>query len=165
MTDSVREKLMTDLHIIVQLKISHEAQLNFLSFHLPPKGIPPPGKFPPAPCWNCLIMFCSPPMPPICWRTRGSIILATCWFSLAIWAGLTFLLISPPVYVCGGEGGGGVLRERGEYESIHVHVHMHCTCTWGTWIASFIFNLQQENFHVDQVFIKPPQTNHMNSFP
>ena len=69
---------------------------HIVGFYLPPKGNPPPGKFPPAPCWNCLIMFWSPPMPPICWRTRGSIILATCWLSLAIWAGFTFLLMSPP---------------------------------------------------------------------
>lgn len=33
---------------------------------------------------------------PMWWRTLGSIIFAICWFSLAIWDGLTFFDMSPP---------------------------------------------------------------------
>ena len=36
------------------------------------------------------------PNVPICCNTRGSIILAICWFSFAIWEGFTFLFRSPP---------------------------------------------------------------------
>lgn len=52
---------------------------------------------PAAPCWNCLIIDWSPAMPPMWWRTRGSIILAICWFNFAICDWLTFLDISPPL--------------------------------------------------------------------
>lgn len=48
--------------------------------HLPPIKL----FIPLEPCCSWRIMLLSPDIPPICWSIRGSIILAICWFSLAI---------------------------------------------------------------------------------